>query len=215
MFPYGAHDTVKHLAGILAGDDPPVYLDRALLRDYVDLGSAPDRRHDDRRWTYQRVVQRCKPALYVLLYDTQHLRHLVDGVVSLVGNRAVSRLAVGLEPEPRAPFVRHHYPQIGGFSDDGARHGHVRVEEGQYSLVGALLVHRGAQDDIRRQLLRVPGALFHGVEHRRQGALRVARPPAVEPTVRVGGLQRVLHAPQGDRVHMRLEQQSVLGPAHA
>ncbi len=91
-----------------------------------------------------------KSALYVLLYDTQHLRHLVDGVVSLVGNRAVSRLAVGLEPEPRAPFVRHHYPQIGGFSHDGARHGHVRVEEGQYSLVGASSsteAHRMTSDD--------------------------------------------------------------------
>ncbi len=214
-FSQGALDAVEHLAGVLAGDDPPVHVDLALLGNDVDLGPAPDRRHDDRRRSDQRVIQARKPALDVVLYDSEHLRHLVDGVVALVGDGAVSRLSVGPEPEPRAPFVRHHYPEIGGFTDDGPGHGHVRVDEGQYPLEGALFVHGGAQDDVGRQLLGIPGAFFYGVEHRRQRSLRVASPAAIEPVARVGRLQRVLHAPQGDRVHVRLEEQGVLGLAHA
>ncbi len=130
--------------------------------------------------------------------------HLQDGVHSELRSRAVRGLARDLDLEPAEALVRHRDLELGRLGHDRGV-GRHRSKHLLHAEARVLLVGHGGDDDVACEPARA--RLAAGQQGRRQARLHVVGAAAVHAVAVDPRHERIGHALDADRVHVRAQEQ--------
>ena len=136
----------------------------------------------------------------------EHASHPHDGVAAVARPAAVRGASFGLNLDPLESLVRDGDMQVRRLGHDagvGAPLGHERFG----ADAGVLLVDDAGDDETAGVEAAGLGDDAGGANHRRDAALHVLRPAAVDAAVALGRIERTGHAGDADRVDVSAEHQ--------
>ncbi len=180
----------------LLGDESPVHLDLAVVRDDGPRSRlTPDGCDGHRSLAQERMAGQALVLLFQPVYDGGHR---VEGVLAQLGHAGVARDAPGDHPEHAPASLADAELQIRGLPQDAC----VWFEfilldylSRGHALIG-LLVDNEGEDDLTGQV-RCGTAVDHSCE----GALHVNSSPAMQDSVHdLRGIWRVVPALEGARL---------------